>query len=160
MSCRFPFCVIENISGMAYADYMKTEIFEPLGMKTAVVDREGLPIPNRVKGYALEDGAPVEIEKSYNWILGAADIVGTVEDVYCLNKAIKDRLLLSEESWQMILTPSNVNDKGMGCTVSCWHGKQVIWDFALCTSNCRRRISISFSSPTAVLVMPGMILRK
>lgn len=118
--------IIENISGMAYADYMKTEIFEPLGMKTAVVDREGLPIPNRVKGYALEDGAPVEIEKSYNWILGAADIVGTVEDVYCLNKAIKDRLLLSEESWQMILTPSNVNDKGMGCTVSCWHGKQRI----------------------------------
>lgn len=118
--------IIENITGMAYADYMKAEVFGPLGMKTAVVDREDLAIPNRVKGYAPGEKIPAEIEKSHDWLLGAGDIVGTVEDVYCLNKAIKNRLLLSEESWQMILTPSSVNDKGMGCTLSCWHGKRRI----------------------------------
>lgn len=118
--------IIENVTGMAYGDYMKTEVFEPLGMKTAVVDREELRIPNRVEGYALVDGAPARIEKSHDWLLGAGDIVGTVEDVYCLNKAIKNRLLLSEESWKLILTPSGVNDKGMGCTLSRWHGKHRI----------------------------------
>jgi len=118
--------IIENVTGTAYADYMKTEVFDPLGMKTAVVDREDLEIPGRVKGYDLAGGLPAEMEKSHDWLLGAGDIVGTVEDVYCLNRAIKNRLLLREETWQQVLTPSPVNDKGMGCTVSVWHGKHRI----------------------------------
>lgn len=115
--------IIENVSGMDYASYMKKEVFEPLGMKTAVIDDENLIIQNRVQGYDFKDGKLIPVEKSHNWLLGAGDIVGTVDDVYCLNKAIKNRNLLSQKSWEMILTPSSINQMGMGCTITEWHTK-------------------------------------
>jgi len=116
-------CIIENITGMSYAAYMQKEVFEPLGMKTAVVDHENLVIPHRVQGYALDGDRVVQIDKTYNWMFGAGDMVGTVDDVYCLNKAIKHQLLLAPETWQEVLTPSPLNRMGLGCTVSNWHGK-------------------------------------
>lgn len=114
---------VENISGMTYADYMKQEVFSPLGMKSAVVDNESLVIPYRVKGYELLDGCPVEVKKSHDWMLGAGDIVSTIDDVYCLNRVIKKRDLLCEETWEEVLTPSMLNGMGMGCSVTNWHGK-------------------------------------
>jgi len=118
--------IIENISELSYAEYMKKEVFEPLGMHDAVVDSEDLFIKERVQGYKLVNGAVVETEKSHDWLLGAGDIVGTADDVYALNKAIKNRLLLKASTWQEVLTPSPINHMGMGCTISEWHGKQRI----------------------------------
>lgn len=118
--------IIENVTKVSYADYMEKEVFVPLGMRRAVVDNETMEIANRVKGYEISDGKVVEKEKSHNWLLGAGDIVGTLDDVYCLNKAIKHRLLLKEETWEEVLTPSYINSMGMGCTVSEWHGKKRI----------------------------------
>ena len=118
-----PALIIENVTGISYEDYMKKEVFEPLGMKTAVIDNENRYIENRTKCYDLIDGEICEIQKSHNWLLGAGDIVGTVDDVYCLNKAIKHKLLVSEKTWNEILTPSPLNSMGMGCTVIEWYGK-------------------------------------
>lgn len=118
--------IIENVSSTNYASYMRKEVFEPLGMKNALVDHEYLVISNRVTGYALKDNVPTEVEKNHSWLFGAGDMVATVDDVYCLNRAIKHRLLLSEETWQEILTPSPLNKMGMGCTLTTWHGKQRI----------------------------------
>lgn len=118
--------IIENVTGLLYGEYMQREVFEPLGMKNAIVDNPRLEIANRVKGYEIANGELVEREKSHNWLLGAGDIVGTVDDVYCLNKAIKHRLLLKEETWEEVLTPSPVNGMGMGCSISDWYGKKRI----------------------------------
>ena len=121
-----PALIIENVTGIRYADYMKKEVFEPLGMKTALIDDVNLFVENRVQGYALENGERVPIEKSYDWMLGAGDVVGTVDDAYCLNKAYKNKLLLSEKTWEEIVTPSPLNRMGLGNTVFYWHGKKRI----------------------------------
>ena len=118
--------IIENVSGMKYAEYMKKEVFEPLGMVSAIVDDEDVIIKRRTKGYELMDGKIIPADRTLDWMLGAGDIVGTVDDVYCLNKAIKHRLMLKTDTWEEILTPSPLNSMGMGCTVSCWHGKRRI----------------------------------
>ncbi len=118
--------IIENVSGMNYSEYMKKEVFQPLGMKTAVIDNEQLTIFNRVQGYGLLNNELIKTDKVHDWTLGAGDIVATVDDVYCLNKAIKHRLLLKKETWQEILTPSPVCKFGMGCTLTTWHGKKRI----------------------------------
>lgn len=118
--------IIENVSGLLYADYMRQRVFTPLGMKTAVVDHEALEIPHRVQGHALNDGQVIPVPKCHDWALGAGDILGTLDDVYCLNKAIKHRLLLSAESWEEILTPSPLNQKGLGCTVTQKDGQLTI----------------------------------
>lgn len=119
-----PALIIENVTGLPYETYMKKEVFDPLGMTHAVVERQPMTIPHRVQGYALENGTPVPTDKSFEWMLGAGDIVATVDDVYCLNRAIKHRLLLREETWQQVLTPSPLNRMGLGCTIRAWHGKR------------------------------------
>ncbi len=115
--------IIENVSGMRYADYMKNEVFEPFGMHTATVDHEGMVIEQRVKGYELKEGKPSHVNRNLHWSFGAGDIVGTADDVYSLNRAIKHKLLLKKETWDEILTPSPINSMGMGCIVLPWHGK-------------------------------------
>ena len=115
--------MIENLTGMCYSDYMEKAVFAPMGAKTLVVDREGLEIPNRVQGYRVDDdGREEPTEKSYPWMLGGGDLVGRVEDVYCLNTVIKHRMLLKPETWEQVLTPHPLNNKGFGCTVTDWHG--------------------------------------
>ena len=46
--------------------------------------------------------------------------------MFALARAIKHRLLLKEETWKQVLTPSTISPFGMGCTVSEWHGKKRI----------------------------------
>ncbi len=125
---NFTLCalIIENVTGLSYAEYMKKEVFQPLGMQTAEVDNENLVVSDRVQGYALENDVLVAVNTAHDWMLGAGDIVGTADDVYCLNKAIKNRLLLSNETWEEVLTPSPISGFGMGCRVNDWNGKQRI----------------------------------
>ena len=115
--------IIENVSGMEYNVYMENEVFKPLGMLTATVDNENLVIENRVKGYELVEEKIVPANRTLDWMFGAGDIIGTADDVYCLNKAIKHKLLLKPETWDEVLLPSAINSMGMGCTISNWHGK-------------------------------------
>lgn len=111
---------------MAYRDYMKKEVFDPLGMKSAIVSDETMEIPDRVQGYGWVNGSMVPIGQSYNWLFGAGDILGTLDDVYCLHDAIQEKKLLRPETWETILTPSPLNSMGMGCTITDWHGRHRI----------------------------------
>ena len=118
--------IIEAVTGESYQTYMTREVFEPLGMKSAVVDNETKEIAHRVTGYALQDGVPIPAAKSHDWMLGAGDVVATVDDVYCLNTAAKCNLLVSKEMWEEILSRSDVGYFGYGCSVFDWHGKRMI----------------------------------
>lgn len=118
--------IIENVSGMDYADYMAKEVLAVLGMTTAQVDKPDLVIPHRAQGYALDGDKVVPIDRSLWWMKGAGDIVGRVDDVYRLNLAIKNKTLLAPETWDMAYTPSPLNSMGMGCTVTDWYGKRRI----------------------------------
>ena len=122
---NFSICalIIENISGKKFKDYMKEEVFIPLGMKNTQIDEVGLFVENRVMGHTYVDGGYKVIPKGLNWMFGAGDAIGTIDDVYCVNKAFKNKLLISEESWKEILTGSHLSDMGLGCMLDDWHGK-------------------------------------
>lgn len=119
--------IIENVTGMTYPDYMEQKVFPLMGATTLLVDFEGRKVENRAQGYRLDEKGEIRPTDRYHaWMLGGGDLVGRVEDVYCLNRVIKHRLLLKPETWAQVLTPSPINQKGMGCTVTQWHGKQRI----------------------------------
>lgn len=119
--------IIENVSGIEYSEYMRKEIFDPLEMKTAIVDKVGFEIPNRVHGYEYDGKNFYPVEKSTRWMFGAGDIVGTADDLYKLNIAIKNRLILKESTWNTVLSPFGVSGAfGMGCMVFDWHDKKRI----------------------------------
>lgn len=118
--------IIECVSGMSYDEYMKKEVFVPLGMNDTYVDNKNLLLENRVVGYAKEQEDIVPVDRVTEWIMGGADIISTIDDIYCLNKAIKHRLLLNSQTWEEILTPSPISSMGMGCTVTTWHNMKRI----------------------------------
>ena len=118
--------IIENVSGMSYSEYMKTEVFEPLGMYDTDIDNKNLVFQNRVHGYTKSEEKIVPVQRVTEWIMGGADVIATVDDVYSLNKAIKEKLLLKNETWDEVLTPSPINSMGFGCTVTNWHNKKRI----------------------------------
>ncbi len=122
---NFSICalIIENISGKAFKDYMREEVFMPLGMKNTQIDKVGLFVKGRVMGHAFVDGGFKVIPKGLDWMFGAGDAIGTIDDVYCVNKAFKNKLLISEWSWKQILTGSPLSDMGLGCMLDDWHGK-------------------------------------
>ncbi len=47
--------VIEGASGQSYGDYVKSHVFEPLGMANSRMDNPADIIPNRVRGYRIVD---------------------------------------------------------------------------------------------------------
>ena len=119
--------IIENVSGMPYAEYMKQTVFVPLGMKNAQIDRLDLVLENRVQGYDIQGDEPIPTERvNPEFFLGAGDVIATMDDVYCLNLAIKHRKLLKPETWDLILTPSEINVFGLGCQIWDWNGKKRI----------------------------------
>ena len=122
---NFSLCalIIEAVSGMKYADYMRKEVFLPLGMKNAFVDDETKSTENRAQGHELDGDRLVKVPRAINWMLGGGDIVGTVDDVYRLNHAIKHRLLLKTETWDEVLTVSDIHSFGLGCLIMDWDGK-------------------------------------
>lgn len=115
--------IIENITSLPYCEYMQREVFDPLGMATAKLDSPDLHLPHRVIGYEETDGQIHPIDPWLHWMHGAADMIATVDDVYCLNKAIKHRLLLRPETWEEILRPWPGHSFSMGCRINQWHGK-------------------------------------
>ncbi len=112
-----PSMIIENLTDEDYGEYMKREVFEPLGMNGAHIDFDGLVLKNRVQGYELKDCKTVPIDRSLDWLRGAGDVVATADDLYCLNHAIKKKRLVSESAWREILTPSPVSRMGLGCSI-------------------------------------------
>ncbi len=121
-----PALTIENISGMPYAEYMKKEVFEPLGMTNARIDRNGLLIPNRVRGYDINGRDLEAVTIDYDYFLGSGDAAATVDDIYALSRGIIEKKLLSDAAWDAILTPVPGGAYGKGCTSTDWHGKRRI----------------------------------
>lgn len=118
-----PALIIENVSGMDYYAYMQQEVFEPLGMHTVTYRKTPLELPNLAIGYEFSADAPVAVGGSKDPMLGGGDLQGRAEDVYCLNKAIKHKLLLKPETWEDVLTPGPASTFGFGCRITKWHGK-------------------------------------
>jgi len=119
--------ICENLLGLSYPEYMRKEVFEPLGMKNAFVDN-GEYCEKRVSGHQKVEDKIICIPPQRDWVMGAEDIVATADDIYRLNIAIKNKLLLKNETWDMVLTATPVNGYfGMGCMVSNdYHDKKKI----------------------------------
>ena len=118
--------IIENVSGMKYADYMRERVFLPLGAKTAYIDSYSPFVSGGAVGYEEREGELYPIHRGLDWMYGAGDAVGTLDDAYTLNLAYKNRMLLSSAAWDEIMTPSPHNNMGLGNTVNVWHGKKRI----------------------------------
>lgn len=103
--------VIERASGESYAEYLKDNVFGPAGMFSSGVDSFTRVVPGRATGYS-RDGCTGEITRADFREPGFAPGVGsaysTVGDLYRLDRALRERRLLSNET-QALMTTAHVD---------------------------------------------------
>jgi CubicO group peptidase (beta-lactamase class C family) len=123
--------LIERISGQTFEEYLRMNIFEPLGMKDSGSDSYAEVIPRRASGYShprdpnnrlreLRD-RPVEhapfVDMSNT--IGAGSLYSTVEDLHRWTQGLFGGKLLSATSVAKMTTPTqgNVYAYGVGARV-------------------------------------------
>ncbi|MFQ6108840.1 MAG: serine hydrolase, partial [Candidatus Aminicenantales bacterium] len=97
--------VVEGASGMPYGEYIKKNIFEPLGMENSRMDDPVDLIPHRVRGYRLING---EIKNSEYVDISSRFAGGgtrsTVVDLLKYAKGIIEGKLLKKETWNQMFS--------------------------------------------------------
>ena len=108
--------IIERASGMNYRDFIKTNIFEPLGMIHTGYDPDDVEFLNkRATGYddILSD-PPVESFHIHPTVIFSAGAhYSTVKDMYKWDQALYTEQLVSAETLERIFTP-NLGGYGYG----------------------------------------------
>ena len=98
--------IVEKVSGHSYADFLKANIFEPLGMSDSGYDNPTDVIKERASGYDITDGRIANadfIDMSVPYAAGG--IYSTVEDMYRWNEALSEpSKLLSADSLKQMFT--------------------------------------------------------
>ncbi len=111
--------IIEEVSGMPYEDYMRENIFEPLGMENTGYCHRDIILKNRACGYT-ENEEDELINAGYVHMsvpFSAGALYSTVEDMFIWDQALYTEKILSRESLEKMFTPF-LNDYGYGWGIS------------------------------------------
>jgi CubicO group peptidase (beta-lactamase class C family) len=109
--------ILERASGKAYAEYLRENIFEPLGMKNTGLDINSAVIKNRAAGYSRGPQGLINAEYINMTIpFAAGALLSTTEDLYLWDRALYTESILSKKSLEMMNTPFK-NGYGYGVGV-------------------------------------------
>ena len=127
--------VIEGASGQSFGEYMRENIWAPLGMSDTRMDDPLDLIPNRVRGYQLIDGKIknsefVDISSRF----AAGGTRSTVIDLLKFAKGLNARKILSEKSIALMYEPMATKD-----------GRLIDYGMGWGTNNANGRFFISHS---------------
>jgi CubicO group peptidase (beta-lactamase class C family) len=87
--------VVEKVSGMSFPDFMEKKIFDPLGMKDAMVYEKDQHIKNRAYGYIVTDSSiTLKDQNLSSAVMGDGGIYCSVEDYFKWDQALyTDKLI-------------------------------------------------------------------
>jgi CubicO group peptidase (beta-lactamase class C family) len=106
--------VVEKASGMAYPDFLRQRIFEPLGMHDTLAFVQGGPdVPHRAYGYSEVDGDDAGAglhwqrtdQSSTSAVLGDGGIYSSIDDIARWDAALYDDRLLDDASRALAFSP-------------------------------------------------------
>jgi D-alanyl-D-alanine carboxypeptidase len=102
--------IVENASGQSYWQFLRENIWRPLGMNATTARDPGVIITNRAAGY--EQTNRVHINRDYDLtdVYSAGAIVSTVGDLALWNRALDAEQLLTRESKSQMWTPARLSD--------------------------------------------------
>ncbi|PHN07354.1 serine hydrolase [Flavilitoribacter nigricans] len=117
--------IIEKVSGVPYDEYLKQNIFDPLGMKNSGFEHYRDVIPNMAEGYAAVGDYPEKAGNIVTDMAGAAGaLYSTTEDLLRWHRALLEKKIVSEAAYEKIFTPF-LNNYGFGWTIEERSGKTV-----------------------------------
>lgn len=118
--------LIEQISGQKYEQFVRENIFKPLGMTDSGYDSNATVIPNRASGYSPSANGFVNAGYINMTIpLSAGGLYSTVEDLLRWEQSLFGGKLLSSASLKEMTTPFK-SDYAFGLGVRMVNGHQLI----------------------------------
>ena len=109
--------VIEKISGQSYEEFVRENIFKPLGMKDSGYDSNSVVVPHHANGYSRKGDAMVNADYIDMTIpFSAGGLYSTTHDLLRWEQSLFGGKLLSSASLRKMTTPFK-NDYAMGLRV-------------------------------------------
>jgi CubicO group peptidase (beta-lactamase class C family) len=114
--------VVEKVSGNSYAEFLRENVFRPLGMNDTGYDENDAVIENRADGYTptprgIRRAPYIDMTVPF----AAGGLYSTAEDMYLWAKALAAGKLLSKESLDAMHTPFK-NGYGYGVFIGEQYG--------------------------------------
>jgi D-alanyl-D-alanine carboxypeptidase len=109
--------VIEEASGMTFADFLDARIFRPLGMRSTRLNDYSVIMPNRARGYEWQGELRLGAYQSPSSYAPAGGIVSTAVDMATWDAAFSKQPLLKQNSLEQIWAPARLRGGG-----SCAYG--------------------------------------
>ncbi len=110
--------LIEMLSGKSYAEFLKDEFFDPLGMNSTDVINGNSLFGNDALGYRFKDNEFKAVGNWYmDWAMGGGNISSTVGDLFKWNEALYGGKIVDEKTLELALKPhpaSLKNGSGYG----------------------------------------------
>jgi CubicO group peptidase (beta-lactamase class C family) len=123
--------IVARASGMSFPDFLRTRIFEPLGMRASVAHVEGRDtVPHRAYGYSPRAGSFVPTDQSVtSATLGDGGIYTNVDDMVRWDRALSSGTLvtpavLTEASTPPALPGGAVTEYGFGWFIDNYRGEK------------------------------------
>ncbi|MEH7257777.1 serine hydrolase domain-containing protein, partial [Bacillus toyonensis] len=105
--------IVEKITNKPLAEYVKENIFNPVGMHESGM---GATLPEDIflaEGYTKKDNELIDAPRlKMNWLYGCGEMYTTVEDMKKLDEAIMDGKLLSKQGLSDMFTVSPARKYG------------------------------------------------
>ena len=102
--------IIEKVSGKPYEQYVKENIFDPLGMKDSGHDSNSALIKSRASGYIVRNNTLENADYLNMSVPGAAGaLYSTVEDMYKWDRALYSEKLVKRATLDKMYAPFKSN---------------------------------------------------
>lgn len=107
--------IVERVSGRSFAQFLKQEVFDPAGMKQAVIlEQPGQPIEDRAEGYAHEKGG-IRKHRDDTRTYGDGQVMASAEDLIAWDRALRENRLVRREMLTRAFTSGRlINGKPCG----------------------------------------------
>lgn len=122
--------IVARVSGMPFPEFVRTQVFAPLGMRSSVAHVEGVDtVPRRAYGYSPRSGSFVQTDQSVtSATLGDGGIYSNVDDLVLWDRALAsgtliDRATLTEATTPPVL-PGGPSEYGFGWFVDRYRGEK------------------------------------
>jgi len=129
--------IVERASGESYEDFLRKNIYEPLGMLNSGYDHPKTILKDRARGYSKENGQFVNaMLMEMDTPLGGGSMYSTVGDLLRWDQALYTERLVSRKSLEEMFTPFqgpypkgwwSRHRYGFGWFITTWFERNLIW---------------------------------
>ncbi|WP_172250242.1 serine hydrolase [Saccharibacillus deserti] len=105
--------IIEQVSGMSYADFVQSQFFEPLGMNDSGTASRDIRIPT---GYEYDKSHRIwkSVDEYYFSPSGTGSLYSTLDDLQIWADSLSAGKVLSEQTLEAMYTPTPYKNYGYG----------------------------------------------